>query len=179
MSRTQYDKLQAIISICNEKPRLPIDQLAEEVRRRKPDAFKVFSYASGKQNITYCKIATIKQSIRLLIDLQLLKSEADCSLTNNGRNALKNLEGILEQAVLNYLDRAHGLSFESVRKEIHAIKSSETNDVPSARDIHAGLLDKNAFSNPIGVERFVRLMSVLGRCGLLSSNFRKFYWVSP
>jgi hypothetical protein len=176
MPRTLYDKLQVIVRTCDGKPGLTADELAEEVRRGKPDEFKIFSRAGGQKITTYSQPATIRQSIRLLVDLKLVESTKKCDLTADGRRALGDYNDALGQAVLNYLDSAHGIQFESIRKEILEIKSSTTNDVPTARNIYAGLQQRAAFSEPISEERFIRLLNLLGQCGLVQPSFRKFYW---
>jgi len=178
MPRTLYDKLQVIIRTCDEKSGLTADELAEEVRRGKPDEFKIFSRVGGQKVTAYSQPATIKQSIRLLVDLKLIDSMKQCKLTADGRRALVEYDDAIEQAVLNYFDSAHGLQFNLIREEIRQIKSSATEDVPTARNIYAGLQQRAVFAKPISEERFIRLLNLLGQCGLIDPNFRKFYWLS-
>jgi hypothetical protein len=176
MPRTLYDKLEYILKLCDKRPRLTADAVVAEIRRRQPDEFKVTYAAMGEKVTTISRAATIKQSVQLLVDLKLLTSMENCKLTNTGSQALADYSSTLGQAILNYLNSAHGISFREVRDEIVTIKNSPTKDVPSARAVYAGLVARNAFSNTVNETRFVRLMNLLGRCGLLIPNIVKFYW---
>lgn len=175
MPRSIFTKMEVLLRECDASPGSSEQDLADRVLARKPEAFKVFRRQGQQVLEDYCRPETVRRSLRLLADLGLVGTSNGCRLTRKGRQALKKYDSTLGQAVIDLLDR-DGVSFADLKQAISRIKKRPGEDVPSPLEIYRELQSRNVFSTSIGEERFITLLNLLARCGLIIPRFRKFYW---
>lgn len=126
--------------------------------------------------VDYCAVPTIQKRIELAAGLGLLSTSRGCRLTRKGQQALNAWDGVVGQAVIDYLHGQHGLTFDSLKSTIVKIKRAKNLEVPTAVKIHERLNADSAFETGIDVVLFVTLLNILGRCGLIEPKYKKYYW---
>lgn len=107
-----------------------IKELAESIYG-KSDSFVYYKRdGSGKAREHPCDTATIRRSIRFCIDLGLIDSEEDCTLTDLGKNArVKDRFDLqLQQGVLSYLDK-NSVSWQRIESAINKLPLSHVDSL--------------------------------------------------
>jgi hypothetical protein len=104
---SSYNKIREILE-TGSKHSGEINELAKSIRENN----KAFVYYKRDEDDIIREypfgLSTIKRKIRFCIELELIRSEEDCTLTDTGRNAIAKGKGRfdlqLQQAIINFLD---------------------------------------------------------------------------
>jgi hypothetical protein len=149
-----YNKIRDIL-YASSKNDNDIKELSESIQGK----YNSFVYFRKNENGVVikkaCSTASIRKKIRFCIELDLLKSEDNCLLTDLGKNALEkeSFDLVLQQAVLRYLEKK-GVSLEEIESAINKLI------IPDAFSLYK-LIDPSYLTEDI----FRTCLFLLSQCG--------------
>jgi hypothetical protein len=121
LKTSTYNKIKEIIDAAAEHNG-GVKELAESMQG-KSESFVYYKKDAEGKTVEYpSDTSTIRKKIRFCIDLGLLVSEKNCTLTNNGKNARETsrFDPQLKLAVLEYLE-SNGLPWNKLESAINRI----------------------------------------------------------
>ncbi|MBU4319655.1 MAG: hypothetical protein KJ739_00990 [Nitrospinae bacterium] len=168
--RSIYRKVQVVLDSAKSGKTKSLQELEENIVSLSPINFSytIMDKKRGKR-VPHCSTDSVHKIVSLCIDLELVNEKG--KLTDIGINLLDQdkFEKVLSKQVLIFLKNT-GITLEKMSETIKAdMLQSDPVILPTSEAIW------NALDQPVPLERFSVLLTLLGQCNTITTSRRKLF----
>lgn len=168
--RSIYRKVQVVLDVAKTGKTKSLNELEENIVSINPINFSytIMDKKRGKR-VPHCSTDSVRKTVSLCIDLELINEKG--KLTDIGINLLDQdkFEKVLSKQVLIFFKNT-GITLEKMSETIKAdMLQSNPVILPTSEAIW------NALDQPVPLERFSVLLTLLGQCNTITTSRRKLF----
>lgn len=169
--RSLYRKIQVVLDEVRKRRPENLDLLAERIRERSPINFTYYNTRiKGKTRVEVCKSTTIRSTIDLCVDLELIGPNVE--LTPAGRKALNlaDYDNVLRQN-LKLAFKKQGIGIDKIESTIlDILKDASPDKIPTWQSISDAMQIESRDE-----KKFHDYITLLGMCKGISFSRKKIY----